>query len=125
MEEKEKWSNHVFAVAVTGKHSISKREVLRTVANETYRNKALLNNLDHPVAKQNCVSVLYLSMGSREKHINRQISNSKHRRNLVGGHSEELHEKVRYNITVPKAGILNFCSGFRWTAVLESVQRNP
>ena len=28
-------------------------------------------------------------------------------------------------ITVPKVGILNFCSGFRWTAVLESVQRNP
>ena len=28
-------------------------------------------------------------------------------------------------ITVPKVSILNFCSGFRWTAVLESVQRNP
>ena len=26
---------------------------------------------------------------------------------------------------MPKVGILNFCSGFRWTAVLESVQRNP
>ena len=28
-------------------------------------------------------------------------------------------------ITVPKVSILHFCSGFRWTAVLESVQRNP
>ena len=28
-------------------------------------------------------------------------------------------------ITWPKVGNLNFCSGFRWTAVLESVQRNP
>ena len=28
-------------------------------------------------------------------------------------------------ITVPKVSILNFCSGIRWTAVLESVQRNP
>ena len=32
---------------------------------------------------------------------------------------------IPINITVPKVGILNFCSGFRWTAVLESVQRNP
>ena len=30
----------------------------------------------------------------------------------------------RNPITVPKVGILNICSGFRWTAVLESVQRN-
>ena len=30
-----------------------------------------------------------------------------------------------YNITVPKVGILSFCSGIRWTAVLEVVQRNP
>ena len=29
------------------------------------------------------------------------------------------------HITVPKVGILNYGSGFRWTAVLESVQRNP
>ena len=29
------------------------------------------------------------------------------------------------SITVPKVGILNFGSGFRWRAVLESVQRNP
>ena len=32
---------------------------------------------------------------------------------------------LRFSITVPKVGILNICSGFRWTAVLESVQRNP
>ena len=27
-------------------------------------------------------------------------------------------------ITMPKVGILNFCSGIRWTAALESVQPN-
>ena len=29
------------------------------------------------------------------------------------------------NSRLPKVCILHFCSGFRWTAVLESVQRNP
>ena len=46
------------------KNSISIAEVLRTVANETERNKALLNNLDHPVAERKCVSVLCLSLGT-------------------------------------------------------------
>ena len=32
---------------------------------------------------------------------------------------------VTTDITVPKVGILSFCSGIRWTAVLEGVQRNP
>ena len=57
-----KWSN-LFAVAMTAKYSISISEVLRTVGNETERNKALLNNLDHAVAERKCVSVLYLSLG--------------------------------------------------------------
>ena len=58
-----------FAVAVTGKHSISIREVLRAVANETDRNKALLNILDHPMAKQNCVSCsLFIYGAARETH---------------------------------------------------------
>ena len=26
---------------------------------------------------------------------------------------------------MPKVGILSFCSGIRWTAVLEGMQRNP
>ena len=37
-------------------------------------------------------------------------------------HTTSIHNTY---ITVPKVGILNFCSGFRWTAVLVSVQRNP
>ena len=37
----------------------------------------------------------------------------------------KTNEPQTSTITQPKVGILNFCSGFRWTAVLESVQRNP
>ena len=47
---------------MTAKNSISITEVLRVVANEADRNKALLNNLDHAVAEKKCVSVLYLSL---------------------------------------------------------------
>ena len=57
-----KWSDLV-AVAMTTKYSISIAEVLRVVANEADRNKALLNNLDHAVAERKCASVLYLSQG--------------------------------------------------------------
>ena len=32
---------------------------------------------------------------------------------------------TRKNIRVSKVDVFNFCTGFRWTAVLESVQRNP
>ena len=49
---------------MTAKYSISIAEVLRTVTNETERNKALLNNLDKSVAERKCVSVLYLSLGT-------------------------------------------------------------
>ena len=48
--EWKKWCD-LFAVAMTAKYSISIAEVLRTVTNKTDRNKALLNNLDHPVAE--------------------------------------------------------------------------
>ena len=58
-----KWSD-LFAVAMTAKYSISIAEVLRVVANETDRKKALLKNLDHAVAERKCVSVLYLSLGA-------------------------------------------------------------
>ena len=51
------------AVAMAAKYSMSISEVLRTIANETDRNKALLNNLDHGVGERKCVSVLYLSLG--------------------------------------------------------------
>ena len=61
--EWKKW-NDLFAVAMTTKYSISFQEVLRVVPNETERNKALLNNLDRPVAERKCVSVLYLSLGT-------------------------------------------------------------
>ena len=54
----------LFSVAMTAKHSISTTEVLRHVANESDRNKALLNNLDHAVAENECVGVLYLSLGA-------------------------------------------------------------
>ena len=54
----------LFSLAMTAKHSISTAEVLRQVTNETDRNKALLNNLDHAVAERKCVSVLYLSLGT-------------------------------------------------------------
>ena len=60
--EWKKW-NDLLAVAMTAKNSISIQEVLRVVPNETERNKALLNNLDHPVAERKCVSVLYVSLG--------------------------------------------------------------
>ena len=40
--EWKKWCD-LFAVAMTAKYSISIAEVLRTVTNETERNKALLN----------------------------------------------------------------------------------
>ena len=58
-----KWCD-LFAVAMTAKYSISIEEGLRTVANEADRNKAILKNLDHPVADRKCVSVLYLSLGA-------------------------------------------------------------
>ena len=61
--EWKKWCD-LFAVAMTAKFSISIAEVLRTVTNETDRNKALLDNLDHSVAERKCVSVLYLSLGA-------------------------------------------------------------
>ena len=61
--EWKKWCD-LFAVAMTAKYSISIAEVLRTVTNETERNKALLNNLDKSVAERKCVSVLYLSLGT-------------------------------------------------------------
>ena len=54
----------LFSVAMTAKHSIFTTEVLRRVANETDRNKPLLNNLDHAVAENECVGVLYLSLGA-------------------------------------------------------------
>ena len=53
-----------FSVVMTAKYSISTAEILRHVANETHRHKALLNNLDHAVAERKCVSVLYLSLGA-------------------------------------------------------------
>ena len=61
--EWKKWSD-LFSVAMTAKQSILTAEVLRQVTNETDRNKALLNNLDHAVADRKCVSVLYLSLGT-------------------------------------------------------------
>ena len=61
--ERKKWCD-LFAVAMTAKYSISIAEVLRTVTNETDRNKALSNNLDHSVAERKCVSVLDLSVGA-------------------------------------------------------------
>ena len=61
--EWKKWCD-LFAVAMTAKYSISIAEVLRIVANETDRNKALLNNLDKSVAERKCVSVLFLSLGT-------------------------------------------------------------
>ena len=61
--EWKKWFD-LFTVAMTAKYSISIAEVLRIVTNEADRNKALLNNLDHPVAERKCVSVLYLSLGA-------------------------------------------------------------
>ena len=54
-----KWSD-LFAVAMTAKYSIAISEVLKEVTKEADRNKALMNNLDHPVAERKCVSVLYL-----------------------------------------------------------------
>ena len=46
---------------------------------------------------------------------------------IVSAAPSRLFQSVRsaHRITVPKVGILNICSGFCWTAVLESVQRNP
>ena len=61
--EWKKWCE-LYAVAMTAKYSISIAEVLRTVTNETDRNKALLNNLDKPVAERKCVSVIFLSLGT-------------------------------------------------------------
>ena len=61
--EWKKWCD-LFAVAMTAKYSISIAEVLRTVANENDRNKALLNNLGKSVAERKCVSVLFLSLGT-------------------------------------------------------------
>ena len=61
--EWKEWSD-LFSVAMTAKHSTSTAEVLRQVTNETDRNKALINILDHAVAERNCVSVLYLSLGT-------------------------------------------------------------
>ena len=61
--EWKKWCD-LFAVAMTAKYSISFAEVLRTVANENDRNKALLNNLDKTVAERKCVSVFFLSLGT-------------------------------------------------------------
>ena len=49
---------------MTAKYSISIQEVLKIVTNEADRNKALLNNLEHPVAERKCVSVLYISLGT-------------------------------------------------------------
>ena len=54
----------LFAVAMTAKYSISMQEVLRVVTNESERNEALLNNLEHPVVERKCLSVLYLSLGT-------------------------------------------------------------
>ena len=54
----------LFAVAMTIKYSISIAEVLRTVSNETERNKALLYTLEHPIAERKYVSVLYQSLGT-------------------------------------------------------------
>ena len=61
--EWKKWCD-LFALAMTAKYSISIAEVLRTVANENDRNKALLNNLDKSVAERKSVSVLFLSLGT-------------------------------------------------------------
>ena len=55
--ERRKWSD-LIAVAMTAKYSIAISEVFRTVANETDRNKVLLNNLEHAAAERKCVSVL-------------------------------------------------------------------
>ena len=59
---------------MTAKYWISIAEVLKTVTNEADRNKALLNNLDHPVAQRKCV--LYVSLGSAA----RKTFNDKHPR---------------------------------------------
>ena len=58
-----KWSV-LFAVAMTEKYCIAISEVLNTIANEADRNRALFNNLDHSVAEQKCVGLLYLSVGA-------------------------------------------------------------
>ena len=58
-----KWSE-LSAVAMTAKHPIFISEVLRVIANEADRNKALLNNLDYAVGERKSTSVLHLSLGS-------------------------------------------------------------
>ena len=71
-------------------------EVLRTVANETERNKALLNNLDHPVAERRCVSVLYLPLGTAARKTFTDISSNKGRGDHVRRSSKKLQGCLRY-----------------------------
>ena len=66
--EWKKW-NDLFSVAMTAKHPISTAEVLRHVANETDRKKALLNNLNHAVAERKSVIVLYISLEAAARRL--------------------------------------------------------
>ena len=67
--EWKKWCD-LFVVAMTAKYSISIAEVLRTVTNETDRNKALLKNFDQSVAERmrQCPLLIPGGRGAKDLH---------------------------------------------------------